>query len=195
MGLVLLIAVAAITLGVLGSFSRTSSRDVQLDAGAPVPGAAAHAGPPKHHHPAPAAPHASAAFARAPVTAAEVRLQTALGKAVRLAGPGSGALVEDLNARTTLYALHATIKRPPASVEKLYTTTALIRKLGPNARLHTAVLGQAISPAGSGTETCICAAAGIPPSVTRASTRCGTPVTVPPRRSWRRSCAAGVSIA
>ena len=33
------------------------------------------------------------------------------------------------------------VKRPPASVEKLYTTVALMRILGPGARLHTDVLG------------------------------------------------------
>ena len=33
-------------------------------------------------------------------------------------------------------------QRPPASVEKLYTTVALMRALGPDTRLHAAVLGE-----------------------------------------------------
>ena len=57
------------------------------------------------------------------------------------AGPQSGALVYDLDADDELYGLRPTIKRPPASVEKLWTTTALMDKLGPSARLHTTVLG------------------------------------------------------
>ncbi|MGO9972523.1 MAG: D-alanyl-D-alanine carboxypeptidase/D-alanyl-D-alanine-endopeptidase [Solirubrobacteraceae bacterium] len=57
------------------------------------------------------------------------------------AGPASGALVYDLGTGDELFAARASVKRPPASVEKLWTTTALMIKLGPNARLHTAVLG------------------------------------------------------
>ncbi len=140
-GVALLIAVAAITLGVLGSLSSTSSHDAQLDAGAPVPATPAHLGS-RARHRTPAPPHASEGFARAPVTPAEVRLQTALGKAIKPAGPDIGVLVEDLSARTTLFVLHPKTKRPPASVEKLYTTAALMRKLGPNTRLHTDVLGR-----------------------------------------------------
>ena len=49
--------------------------------------------------------------------------------------------MEDLSARATLFAWRPKRKRPPASVEKLYTTTALMRMLGPNAHLHTDVLG------------------------------------------------------
>jgi serine-type D-Ala-D-Ala carboxypeptidase/endopeptidase (penicillin-binding protein 4) len=43
--------------------------------------------------------------------------------------------------RADLFALRPSVKRPPASVEKLWTTTALMTKLGPNVRLHTALLG------------------------------------------------------
>ena len=35
----------------------------------------------------------------------------------------------------------ATVGRPPASVEKLWTTVAMLRRLGPRTRLQTAVLG------------------------------------------------------
>jgi len=49
--------------------------------------------------------------------------------------------VYDLSGRTQLFSLRAGVRRPPASVEKLYTTVALLRRLGPGARLHTIVLG------------------------------------------------------
>ena len=62
-------------------------------------------------------------------------------KALRAAGVQSGAFVYDLDAHTDLFSLRASVMRPPASVEKLFTTVALMRILGPNARLHTAVLG------------------------------------------------------
>jgi serine-type D-Ala-D-Ala carboxypeptidase/endopeptidase (penicillin-binding protein 4) len=55
--------------------------------------------------------------------------------------PDSGALVYDLTAKQTLFALRPDVGRPPASVEKLYTTVALLSELGPNARLKTTVVG------------------------------------------------------
>lgn len=69
------------------------------------------------------------------------RLRAALTRVLALAGPGTGAAVYDLQAHTTLFALRAGVMRPPASVEKVYTTVALLRKLGADARLRTTVLG------------------------------------------------------
>ena len=63
-------------------------------------------------------------------------------KALAKAGPASGALVYDLTTGRTLFAQRDNTGRPPASVEKLYTTLAVVRLLGPGARLHTAVLGK-----------------------------------------------------
>jgi serine-type D-Ala-D-Ala carboxypeptidase/endopeptidase (penicillin-binding protein 4) len=77
----------------------------------------------------------------APPTAAELSLRRALRKAMKQAGPDSGALVYDLRSSTPLYSQRAAVRRPPASVEKLWTTTALMLKLGPAARLKTTVLG------------------------------------------------------
>ncbi len=57
------------------------------------------------------------------------------------AGRASGATVYDLGRHMMLFDEHANVRRPPASVEKLYTTVALLRELGPNARLRTVVLG------------------------------------------------------
>lgn len=64
-------------------------------------------------------------------------LAAVLGKA----GPDSGALVYDLTAKQTLFARRPNVGRPPASVEKLYTTVALLSELGPDARLKTTVVG------------------------------------------------------
>lgn len=130
---------AAITLALLGSLSHTSKHDAQYDAGAPVVASPT----PSHHTRRKPAGAASLTLGghRPPLTPAEVRLQSALAGAMRQAGPDSGALVYDLGSDSELYALRPTVKRPPASVEKLWTTTALLLKLGPNERLHTSVLG------------------------------------------------------
>ena len=69
------------------------------------------------------------------------RLQAVLTGALRAAGPASGAEVLDLGAGQQLFALRDGIARPPASLEKLYTSVALIAKLGPATRFQTAVLG------------------------------------------------------
>jgi len=59
-----------------------------------------------------------------------------------LAGPQSGAYVYDLTTGAPVFSLRAGTKRPPASVEKLFTSIAALRELGPLARFHTAVLGR-----------------------------------------------------
>ena len=64
-----------------------------------------------------------------------------LNKSLAHAGRQTGALVYDLDAQRAVYARRAEISRPPASVEKIYTTVALLRMLGPDARLHTTVMG------------------------------------------------------
>jgi D-alanyl-D-alanine carboxypeptidase/D-alanyl-D-alanine-endopeptidase (penicillin-binding protein 4) len=55
--------------------------------------------------------------------------------------PFSGAYVRDLDTGTALYARSENVARPPASVEKLYTTSTALLRFGPEARLHTQVLG------------------------------------------------------
>jgi serine-type D-Ala-D-Ala carboxypeptidase/endopeptidase (penicillin-binding protein 4) len=76
-----------------------------------------------------------------PATPAEDTLEAALGKWLHVAGPSSGALVFDLSDATELYGAHPGYGRPPASVEKLWTTAAVLSRLGPGARLDTTVLG------------------------------------------------------
>ena len=68
-------------------------------------------------------------------------LQGLLGRQLALAGPASSASVYDLSARRTLFSARASAMRPPASVEKLYTATAALERLGPGARVSTEVLG------------------------------------------------------
>jgi D-alanyl-D-alanine carboxypeptidase/D-alanyl-D-alanine-endopeptidase (penicillin-binding protein 4) len=68
-------------------------------------------------------------------------LQFVLGRTLHDAGPQTGALVFDVTSGAALFSAHAGIARRPASVEKLYTTLALLHLLGPQARLHTRILG------------------------------------------------------
>jgi len=138
---VLILLAAAITLGLIGSLSHTSNHDAQFDAGSAVvaPHKAKKDTATRHRGHDPAL--LTLKGHRAPLSPQEVHLQTALSKAMTQAGAQSGALVYDLDADDELYGLRPNVKRPPASVEKLWTTTALMDKLGPNARLHTTVLG------------------------------------------------------
>jgi D-alanyl-D-alanine carboxypeptidase/D-alanyl-D-alanine-endopeptidase (penicillin-binding protein 4) len=76
-----------------------------------------------------------------PPTAAEHRLEAALDKWMHVAGPNSGALVFDLAGANELYGSDPGHGRPPASVEKLWTTTAVLDLLGADGRLDTTVLG------------------------------------------------------
>ena len=50
-------------------------------------------------------------------------------------------MVYDLTAKTPLFSLRSGVGRPPASVEKLYTTVATLRELTPGARLKTKIVG------------------------------------------------------
>jgi len=70
-----------------------------------------------------------------------VALQAQLGREMHIAGSRSGAYVYDLSAHTPLFAANATHAAPPASVEKLYTSTTALLLLGPEAHLSTTVLG------------------------------------------------------
>jgi serine-type D-Ala-D-Ala carboxypeptidase/endopeptidase (penicillin-binding protein 4) len=70
------------------------------------------------------------------------RLRSALQRDMERIGGRSGAFVLDLNTGATLFARNATVARLPASVQKLYTTSTVLERFGPDARLHTAVWGQ-----------------------------------------------------
>jgi serine-type D-Ala-D-Ala carboxypeptidase/endopeptidase (penicillin-binding protein 4) len=139
--LVLILLAGAITLGLVGSLSHTSNHDAQFDAGSAVvaPLRTKKAAPTRRRSHDPV--RLSTKGQRAPVGPGEVALRSALSKAMNQAGAQSGALVYDLNGDDELFGLRSSMKRPPASVEKLWTTAALMVKLGPSARLHTTVLG------------------------------------------------------
>ena len=76
-----------------------------------------------------------------PLTDAAGPLQRPIDRALAHSGPEVGLLVQDLSTRQVLASRADTVARPPASVEKLYTTVAALRLLGPQARLQTTVLG------------------------------------------------------
>jgi D-alanyl-D-alanine carboxypeptidase/D-alanyl-D-alanine-endopeptidase (penicillin-binding protein 4) len=66
----------------------------------------------------------------------------ALRRDLRQIGGASGAYVVDLNTRQVLFSRHVDVRRLPASVEKLYTTSTALLRFGPTAKLTTSVLGR-----------------------------------------------------
>jgi D-alanyl-D-alanine carboxypeptidase/D-alanyl-D-alanine-endopeptidase (penicillin-binding protein 4) len=68
-------------------------------------------------------------------------LQAHLAHELSLAGNPSGGYVYDLTSGQILVSTRAAALHPPASVEKLYTATTALVRLGPSARLQTTVLG------------------------------------------------------
>jgi len=90
--------------------------------------------------PTAAAPHRPPVAHRS-VAPAVLTLRAALSKQFALAGSSSGGAVYDLTDHQQLFSLRDGIARPPASVEKLYTSVALLRALGPSATFQTSVLG------------------------------------------------------
>jgi D-alanyl-D-alanine carboxypeptidase/D-alanyl-D-alanine-endopeptidase (penicillin-binding protein 4) len=68
-------------------------------------------------------------------------LQSDLKHQLALAGSSDGAYVYDITAKKVLFSERATTMRAPASVEKLYTATAVLARMGPAARLSTTVYG------------------------------------------------------
>jgi D-alanyl-D-alanine carboxypeptidase/D-alanyl-D-alanine-endopeptidase (penicillin-binding protein 4) len=67
-------------------------------------------------------------------------LRAKLAREMLRATPLSGAYVRDLDTGAALYAHKEDIARPPASVEKLYTTSTALLRFGAAARLHTQVV-------------------------------------------------------
>ncbi|HEX3615534.1 MAG TPA: D-alanyl-D-alanine carboxypeptidase/D-alanyl-D-alanine-endopeptidase [Solirubrobacteraceae bacterium] len=77
----------------------------------------------------------------APASAALTKLQRTLAGDLNRQGGNNSALVVDETTGRTLWDYNSTVGRLPASVEKLYTTTAALLELGPNATFQTQVLG------------------------------------------------------
>jgi len=89
----------------------------------------------------PTVPPPATAPVSSPSTDGLAALQADVAHEMHMAGPTSGAVVYDYTARRLLFAVRANDMRPPASVEKLYTSTAALQLLGPSTRLSTTVLG------------------------------------------------------
>jgi D-alanyl-D-alanine carboxypeptidase/D-alanyl-D-alanine-endopeptidase (penicillin-binding protein 4) len=99
-----------------------------------------HAGTPTPDVPPPTT---TAPVARPPAPAgpAQLALDHGLTALLRTAGPNVGAVVYDITAGKQLFAINPNVRRPPASVEKLYTTIAVLALTGPSARIHTSLFG------------------------------------------------------
>lgn len=69
------------------------------------------------------------------------KLQQALSRSMAQEGAYSGAEVVDMTTGQTLFAENPTTPRLPASVEKLYTTSTALLRLGPTATFTTSILG------------------------------------------------------
>ncbi|MDQ6817383.1 MAG: D-alanyl-D-alanine carboxypeptidase/D-alanyl-D-alanine-endopeptidase, partial [Actinomycetota bacterium] len=77
-------------------------------------------------------------------------LVRALRSGMQAAGAFSGAYVVDLTTGEVLFSAAPDVRRLPASVEKLYTTSTALMRFGPTATLTTAILGVgARSPLGT----------------------------------------------
>lgn len=90
----------------------------------------------------PAAAASAASRPRAGAADAISLLTASLDRAMRAAGPASGASVIDLDTGQALYANRAGVGRLPASVQKLWTTSTALLAFGPDARLTTSVLAE-----------------------------------------------------
>jgi len=64
-------------------------------------------------------------------------LKSAIAREMRQAPAASGAYVRDMDTGAELYARRENAVRIPASLEKLFTTSAALLRLGPSARLTT----------------------------------------------------------
>jgi D-alanyl-D-alanine carboxypeptidase/D-alanyl-D-alanine-endopeptidase (penicillin-binding protein 4) len=67
----------------------------------------------------------------------DAELRAVLAGEMHRAGAASGAYVADLATGSALFALRADTARIPASIEKLYTTSTALLRLGPAATLRT----------------------------------------------------------
>jgi D-alanyl-D-alanine carboxypeptidase/D-alanyl-D-alanine-endopeptidase (penicillin-binding protein 4) len=70
----------------------------------------------------------------------EADLETKIDREMARAPAASGAYVRDMATGEELYALRENRVRIPASVEKLFTTSAALLRLGPSATLQTSVV-------------------------------------------------------
>jgi D-alanyl-D-alanine carboxypeptidase/D-alanyl-D-alanine-endopeptidase (penicillin-binding protein 4) len=89
-----------------------------------------------------AVPSLTGAQASSRANSADKTLTSSLNGGMRQAGGAGSAYVLDLNTGQPVYSNKAGVMRLPASVEKLYTTTAALLRYGPNASLTTSIYGK-----------------------------------------------------
>src|SRR4051794_27289508 len=70
--------------------------------------------------------------------------QRLLAREMGKAGSAAGAYVIDVGTGEELYAYNADVERLPASVEKLYTSSAALLRYGADGRLSTTVLSDGL---------------------------------------------------
>jgi D-alanyl-D-alanine carboxypeptidase/D-alanyl-D-alanine-endopeptidase (penicillin-binding protein 4) len=148
-GLALVIAVAALVLVLGGTLDRTSSHDATPSPGGkPVikrhrVGTTSRTATRTTSATTPTSPTLGRAESSSaqPQGAGETALVRMLRRELRTGGPDVGALVYDITSGKELFAVHPTVARAPASLEKIWTTVALLDRLGPGARLQTVILG------------------------------------------------------
>ena len=83
----------------------------------------------------------TAVVAEAQAPPAQRVLRQALTKSMAKIGSASSAYVVDLDTGQTLFAVAPTTGRLPASLEKIYTTSTALLRLGPTQTFTTSVLG------------------------------------------------------
>jgi D-alanyl-D-alanine carboxypeptidase/D-alanyl-D-alanine-endopeptidase (penicillin-binding protein 4) len=87
---------------------------------------------------------ATALLIAGPAPAASLSaVQAKLTREMRQAGPSAGAVVRDLDSGRTIFSLRADSQRVPASVEKLFVSTATLMRDGPDARITTRAVADA----------------------------------------------------
>jgi len=82
----------------------------------------------------------------------ESTLRTTIAREMAKGPAASGAYVRDMDSGAELYALRENVVRIPASVEKLFTTSAALLRLGPSATLQTQAVtapGSVVEPGGT----------------------------------------------
>src|SRR5579875_2403409 len=83
----------------------------------------------------------AAAAGAQPASPAQRALQRSLARSMAQEGRFSGAYVVDLNTGQVLFARAPNTRRLPASLEKIYTTSTALLRLGPTQTFTTSVLG------------------------------------------------------
>ena len=96
---------------------------------------------------------AVALAAAPPGSSAQHSLVRTLNAGMRAAGAYSGADVVDLSTGQTLFSKRARLRRLPASVEKLFTTSTALLKFGPTGTLTTSLLAVGAQQGGTFTGT------------------------------------------